>query len=152
MVITIALDDVETKLSKRIPENAPPLDISSCEVDYWVEALRFDRRAGALALHLCGFSKPLWQFFFFLAKNQFFLVFKTNFHNGFLETNQKPTWKPASEQQKPKPKPRQKLARNWGRFFSFQKPIFKSQFLNQRANYKISSSSLSRKNRHHLKK
>ena len=127
VAITIALDDEETKLSKRRPENPPALDSSSREVNSWVEALRFDRRAGALALHLCGFSKPLWPFFFFGRES----IFKTNFHDGFLETNQKPTRKPASEQQKPKPKPRQKLARNWGRFSSFQKPVFKNQFLNQ---------------------
>ena len=91
VAITIALDDVETKLSKRRPENAPALDSSSREVDSWVEALRFDRCAGALALHLCGFSKPLWPFFF-LAENQFFSIFKTNFHHGFLETNQPGFW------------------------------------------------------------
>ena len=56
VAITIALDDVEKKLSKRRPEKAPALDSSSREVDSRVEALRFDRRAGALALHLCGFS------------------------------------------------------------------------------------------------
>ena len=115
VAIAIALDDEEKKLSKRRPEKPPALNSSSREVDSWVEALRFDRRAGALGLHLCGFSKPLWLFFFFLAENQFSKpIFKTNFHNGFLEINQKLTWKPASEQQKPKPKPRQKLARNWG--------------------------------------
>ena len=51
VAITIALDDEEKQLSKRRPENAPALDSSSCEVDSRVEALRFDRRAGALALH-----------------------------------------------------------------------------------------------------
>jgi len=111
VAITIALD-VETKLSKRRPKNSPALDSSSREVDSWVEALRFDRRAGALALHLCGFSKPLCPFFF-LAENQFFSIFKTNFHDGFLETNQKPTREPASEQQPnlnthPIPKPNDK--------------------------------------------
>ena len=56
VAITIALDDVEKMLSKRRPEKAPALDSSSLEVDSRVEALRFDRRAGALALHFCGFS------------------------------------------------------------------------------------------------
>ena len=78
VAITIALDDVETKLSKRRPDNPPALDSSSREVDSWVEALRFDRRAGALALHLCGFSKPLWPFFFFGRESIFF-----NFQNQF---------------------------------------------------------------------
>ena len=115
VAITIAWDDAGKKVSKLRPEKAPALDSSSREVNSRVEALRFDRRAGALGLHLCGFSKPLWLFFFFLAENQFSKpIFKTNFHNGFLEINQKPTRKLASEQQKPKPKPRQKLARNWG--------------------------------------
>ena len=78
VAITIALDDVETKLSKRRPENAPALDSSSREVDSWVEVLRFVRRAGALALHLCGFSKPLWPLFFFGRESIFF-----NFQNQF---------------------------------------------------------------------
>ena len=61
------------------------------------------------------FLKTAVAVLFFLAENQFSKpIFKTNFHNGFLEINQKLTRKPASEQQKPKPKPRQKLARNWG--------------------------------------
>ena len=70
VAITIALDDEEKKLSKRRPEKPPALNSSSREVDSWVEALRFDRRAGALGLHLCGFSKPLWLFFFFLATRE----------------------------------------------------------------------------------
>ena len=48
--------DAEKKLSKRRPENPPALDSSSREVNSRVEALRFDRRAGGLALHLSGFS------------------------------------------------------------------------------------------------
>ena len=56
VAITIALDDVKKMLSKLRPEKAPALDSSSREVDSRVEALRFDRRAGALALHFCGFS------------------------------------------------------------------------------------------------
>ena len=56
VAITIALDDVEKMLSKRRPEKAQALDSSSREVDSRVEALHFDRRAGALALHFCGFS------------------------------------------------------------------------------------------------
>ena len=52
VTITIAWDDAVKKLSKRRPENPPVLDSSSREVDSRVEALRFDRRAGALALHL----------------------------------------------------------------------------------------------------
>ena len=38
VAITIALDDVEKKLSKRRPENPPALDSSSHEVNYRVEA------------------------------------------------------------------------------------------------------------------
>ena len=64
VAIAIALDDVDKRLSKLRPENPPALDSSSREVDSRVEALRFDRRAGALGLHLCGFSKPMWPFFF----------------------------------------------------------------------------------------
>ena len=45
VAITIALDDVEKKLSKRRPENPPALDSSSREVDSRVEALCFDRCA-----------------------------------------------------------------------------------------------------------
>ena len=56
LAITIALDDAEKMLSKRRPEKAPALDSGSREVNSRVEALRFDRRAGALALHLGGFS------------------------------------------------------------------------------------------------
>ena len=52
VAIAIALDDVEKMLSKRRPEKAPALDSSSREVDPRVKALRFDRRAGALGLHL----------------------------------------------------------------------------------------------------
>lgn len=81
VAITIALDDVDKRLSKRRPENPPALDSSSREVDSRVEALRFDRRAGALALHLCGFSKPLWPFFFFGRES----IFKTNFQNQFSQ-------------------------------------------------------------------
>ena len=62
--ITIALDDEEKKLSKRRPEKPPALNSSSREVDSRVEALRFDRRAGALALHFCGFSNRYSPFFF----------------------------------------------------------------------------------------
>ena len=56
MAITIAWDDAGKKMSKRRPENEAALDSSSREVNSRVEALRFDRRAGALALHFCGFS------------------------------------------------------------------------------------------------
>ena len=45
VAITIALDDVEKKLSKRRPEKPPALNSSSPEVDSRVKALRFDRRA-----------------------------------------------------------------------------------------------------------
>ena len=48
MAITIAWDDAGKKLSKRRPETPQALDSSSREVDSRVEALRFDRRAGAL--------------------------------------------------------------------------------------------------------
>ena len=117
VAITIALDDEEKKLSKRRPEKPPALNSSSREVDSRVKALRFDRRAGALGLQSVRFLKTAVAVLFFLAENQFSKpIFKTNFHNGFLEINQKLTRKPASEQQKPKPKPRQKLAKDWGRF------------------------------------
>ena len=49
VAITIALDDAGKKVSKRRPENLPALDSSSREVDSRVEALRFDRCAGAPA-------------------------------------------------------------------------------------------------------
>ena len=65
VAITIALDDVEKMLSKLRPEKAPALDSSSREVDSWVEALRFDLRAGALALHFCGFSNRCARSFLF---------------------------------------------------------------------------------------
>ena len=65
VAITIALDDVDKRLSKRSPENPPALDSSSREVDSRVEALHFDRRAGALALHFCGFSNRCARSFFF---------------------------------------------------------------------------------------
>ena len=65
VAITIALDDVDKRLSKLRPENPPALDSSSREVDSWVEAL---------ALHLCGFSKPLWPFFF--SRSQWLLLRK----------------------------------------------------------------------------
>ena len=71
VAITIALDDAGKKVSKRRPENPPALDSSSREVDSWVEALRFHRRAGALALHLCGFSKPVAVLFFWPRINFF---------------------------------------------------------------------------------
>ena len=67
VAITIALDDVDKRLSKLRPENPPALDSSSREVNSRVEALRFDRRAGALALHFCGFSNRCASSFFFLA-------------------------------------------------------------------------------------
>ena len=67
VAITIALDDAGKKVSKRRPENEPALDSSSREVNSRVEALRFDRRAGALALHFCGFSNRYARSFFFLA-------------------------------------------------------------------------------------
>ena len=67
VAITIAWDDAVKKMSKRRPEKAPALNSSSREVDSWVEALRFDRRAGALALHFCGFSNRCARSFFFLA-------------------------------------------------------------------------------------
>ena len=70
VAITIALDDVEKMLSKRRPEKAPALDSSSREVDSRVEALRFDLRAGALALHFCGFSNRCARSFFFLATRE----------------------------------------------------------------------------------
>ena len=81
VAITIAWDDAVKKMSKRRPEKAPALNSSSREVDSWVEALRFDRRAGALGLHLSGFSKPLWPFFFFGRES----IFKTNFQNQFSQ-------------------------------------------------------------------
>ena len=65
VAIAIALDDAKKKLSKRRPENPPALDSSSREVNSRVEALRFDRRAGALALHLCGFSNRCARSLFF---------------------------------------------------------------------------------------
>ena len=65
VAITIALDDVDKRLSKLRPENPPALDSSSREVDSRVEALRFDLRAGALALHFCGFSNRCARSFFF---------------------------------------------------------------------------------------
>ena len=65
VAITIALDDVDKRLSKLRPENPPALDSSSREVNSRVEALRFDRRAGALALHFCGFSNRCARSFFF---------------------------------------------------------------------------------------
>ena len=65
MAITIAWDDAGKKVSKRRPENEPALDSSSREVNSRVEALRFDRRAGALALHFCGFSNRCARSFFF---------------------------------------------------------------------------------------
>ena len=65
VAITIALDDAGKKVSKRRPENEPALDSSSREVNSRVEALRFDRRAGALALHFCGFSNRCARSFFF---------------------------------------------------------------------------------------
>ena len=67
VAIAIALDDVEKMLSKRRPENPPALDSSSREVDSRVEALRFDRHAGALALHFCGFSNRCARSSFVLA-------------------------------------------------------------------------------------
>ena len=67
VAITIAWDDAGKKMSKRRPENEPALDSSSREVNSRVEALRFDRRAGALALHFCGFSNRCARSFFFLA-------------------------------------------------------------------------------------
>ena len=69
VAITIALDDAGKKVSKRRPENEPALDSSSREVNSRVEALRFDRRAGALALHFCGFSNRCARSFF----QQFFV-------------------------------------------------------------------------------
>ena len=42
VAITIALDDVDKRLSKLRPENPPALDSSSREVNSRVEALRFD--------------------------------------------------------------------------------------------------------------
>ena len=77
VAITIALDDVETKLSKRRLKNPPALDSSSREVDSWVEALRFDRRAGALALHFCGFSNRCARSFFFFGLGYFKSFFPT---------------------------------------------------------------------------
>ena len=88
VAITIALDDVEKKLSKRRPEKPPALNSSSREVDSRVEALRFDRRAGALGLHLCGFSaKPLWPFFVFWPRINFQNQFsKPIFTMGFWKS------------------------------------------------------------------
>ena len=71
VAITIALDDAGKKPSKRRPENGPALDSSSREVNSRVEALRFDRRAGALALHFCGFSNRCSPFFFFFGLGHF---------------------------------------------------------------------------------
>ena len=73
VAITIALDDAGKKVSKRRPENEPALDSSSREVNSRVEALRFDRRAGALALHFCGFSNRYARSFF-LHFNCFFFT------------------------------------------------------------------------------
>ena len=72
VAITIALDDAGKKVSKRRPENEPALDSSSREVNSRVEALRFDRRAGALALHFCGFSNRCARSFFFTFQLFFF--------------------------------------------------------------------------------
>ena len=77
VAITIALDDAGKKVSKRRPENSPALDSSSREVNSRVEALRFDRRAGALALHFCGFSNRCARSLFFFA---------VRFFNCFLPT------------------------------------------------------------------
>ena len=71
VAITIALDDVDKRLSKLRPENPPALDSSSREVDSRVEALRFDLRAGALALHFCGFSNRCARSLFFFALGHF---------------------------------------------------------------------------------
>ena len=71
VAIAIALDDDEKKLLKRRPENPPALDSSSREVNSRVEALRFDRRAGALALHFCGFSNRCGCSFFFCGLGYF---------------------------------------------------------------------------------
>ena len=87
VAITIAWDDAGKKLSKRRPEKPPALNSSSREVDSRVEALRFDRRAGALGLHLCGFSKPLWLFFFFWPRINFQNQFsKPIFTMGFWKS------------------------------------------------------------------
>ena len=73
MAITIAWDDARKKMSKLRPKNEPALDSSSREVNSRVEALRFDRRAGALALHFCGFSNRCARSFF-LHFNCFFFT------------------------------------------------------------------------------
>ena len=65
VAITIAWEDAGKKVSKLRPEKAPALDSSSREVVSRVEALHFDRRAGALALHFCGFSNRCARSFFF---------------------------------------------------------------------------------------
>mgnify|MGYP004031659911 CR=1 FL=1 len=74
MAITIAWDDARKKMSKRRPENEPALDSSSREVNSRVEALRFDRRAGALALHFLRFLKPLRPFVVFYISTVFFFT------------------------------------------------------------------------------
>jgi len=87
VAITIAWDDAWKKVSKLRPEKAPALDSSSREVDSRVKALRFDRCAGALGLHLCGFSKPLWLFFFFWPRINFQNQFsKPIFTMGFWKS------------------------------------------------------------------
>ena len=124
VAITIALDDEEKKLSKRRPEKPPALNSSSREVDSWVEALRFDRRAGALGLHLCGFSKPLWLFFFFWPRINFQNQFsKPIFTMGFWKsTKNRPGTRPASSKNRS-----QNRGRNWpGTGGDF--PVFKKQF------------------------
>ena len=125
VAITIALDDVDKRLSKRRPENPPALDSSSREVDSRVKALRFDRRAGALGLHLCGFSKPLWLFFFFWPRINFQNQFsKPIFIMGFWKpTKNRPGNWPANSKNRS-----QNRGQNWpgtgGGFCSqFSKPV-----------------------------
>jgi len=84
VAITIAWDDAGKKVSKLRPEKAPALDSSSREVDSRVEALRFDRRAGALALHLCGFSNLCARSLFFGAWD-ILAVFRPRFCSAVTE-------------------------------------------------------------------
>ena len=129
VAITIAWDDAGKKLSKRRPEKPPALNSSSREVDSRVEGLRFDRRAGALGLHLCGFSKPLWLFFFFGRES----IFKTNFQNQFLQWvfGNQPKTDPETGQRtaKTEAKTEAETGQELGVGFA---PSSQNQFLNQR--------------------
>ena len=127
VAITIALDDEEKKLSKRRPEKPPALNSSSREVDSWVEALRFDRRAGALGLHLCGFSKPLWLVFFFGRES----IFKTNFQNQFSQwvfgNQPKTDLETGQRTAKTEAKTEAETGQELGEIFQFSKTSFQNQ-------------------------